>query len=68
MAPVVRSALQPPLHDRRIWIVRAMVLGLAAAHLAIDMVVGHARSAVGRSRRAGLAVPVIRPASSESVR
>jgi signal transduction histidine kinase len=37
-ASVSRRALHPPVRDPRFWIVQAMVVGLASAHLAIDMV------------------------------
>lgn len=33
-----RDAFRPPLRDLRFWIVQAMVVGLAAAHLALDLV------------------------------
>lgn len=35
---LARYAVRPPLHELRFWIVQAMVVGLAAAHLAIDLV------------------------------
>jgi signal transduction histidine kinase len=38
LAPVSRRALRPPVREARFWIVQAMVFGIAALHLAVDVV------------------------------
>lgn len=37
LPPVTHRVLSPPLRDLRFWVVQAVVVGLAAAHLALDM-------------------------------
>ena len=37
-APVWHRVIRPPVREPRFWIVQAMVVGLAAAHLAIDLI------------------------------
>ncbi len=34
---VLRSAVHPPVHDRRFWVVQATVVVIAAAHLVLDL-------------------------------
>lgn len=36
-APAWRGALRPPVREARFWIIQALVVGLAAAHLALDV-------------------------------
>ena len=36
-ADVVRRALRPPLHERRFWVIQAMVVLLAGLHLVVDL-------------------------------
>lgn len=36
-ADVMRRALRPPLHERRFWVIQAMVVLLAALHLLVDL-------------------------------
>ena len=57
--PAIRRVLRPPLRDPRFWLVQVVVIGLAAAHLIVDIISSPESSAFPSGLPVGLLlVPV----------
>ena len=57
--PAIGRVLQPPLRDPRFWLVQVVVIGLAAAHLIVDIISSPESSAFPSGLPVGLLlVPV----------